>query len=525
MLSPLLAGGRRDVAGRFSAQDVLRASVERVRPTYFSAVPAIYAMLTSLPETATADTSSLRFVVCGAAPMPRELIARVRAALGVALVEGYGLSEGTCASTLNPVDGVAQAGHGRARRCPGRRCASSTRTASRCRPGERGEVVIRGAERHARLPRPARGDRARRSSTAGCTPATSAGFDEDGYLTLVDRIKDMIIRGGENIYPKEIENVLYTHPAVLEAAVVGRPDPVLGEVTGGLRRAAPRLRRHRRRPHRARAAAHSPGTRCRARSSSTRRCRRTPSARSPSPTSALDSGPHRPRRPRRMAAQPSDRDGRRPSRSPGGDRARHREAGPGGHRCTAGRAPDRRSPRIAPLPSRRVHGQAGRSPAPAAPDNRAPVGQPGRGDRQGRRREGPRSPRTRGTAGSPIRRGRRTRCCTGWSRPTSRPTATAGRLVTDADLGWRDELRARLLVDNLTEALSAEQRAVGEPGLGQGGRRHGRDELRPRRRQPAAGHGQRAPGAADGGRVVVRRSDATSPPPPGRWCCAPSCWS
>ena len=54
-------------------------------------------------------------------------------------------------------------------------------------------------------------------------------FDDDGYLTLVNRVKDMIIRGGENIYPKEIEDVLYTHPAVLEAAVIGRPDPVFGE--------------------------------------------------------------------------------------------------------------------------------------------------------------------------------------------------------------------------------------------------------------------------------------------------------
>ena len=76
-------------------------------------------------------------------------------------------------------------------------------------------------------------------------------------------------------------------------------------------------------------------------------------------------------------------------------------AGHGGHRCTAGRAPDRRSPRIAPLPSRRVHGQAGRSPAPAAPDNRAPVGQPGRGDRQGRRREVHDRP---GHAGPPVHR-------------------------------------------------------------------------------------------------------------------------
>ena len=70
---------------------------------------------------------------------------------------------------------------------------------------------------------------ARPSSTAGCTPATSGYFDDDGYLTLVDRVKDMIIRGGENIYPKEIEAVLYGHPAVLEAAVVGGPTTVLGE--------------------------------------------------------------------------------------------------------------------------------------------------------------------------------------------------------------------------------------------------------------------------------------------------------
>ena len=63
---------------------------------------------------------------------------------------------------------------------------------------------------------------------AGCTPAISAGLTT-GYLVLVDRLKDMIIRGGENIYPKEIEDALHTHPSVLEAAVVGRPDPLFGE--------------------------------------------------------------------------------------------------------------------------------------------------------------------------------------------------------------------------------------------------------------------------------------------------------
>src|ERR1700754_1509484 len=100
-LTPLLAGGRVTVAGRLSPKAFF-GLVERTRPTYFSAVPAIYALLTSLPEANTADTSSLRLVVCGAAPMPVELITRADRALGVVLVEGYGLSEGSCASTLNP---------------------------------------------------------------------------------------------------------------------------------------------------------------------------------------------------------------------------------------------------------------------------------------------------------------------------------------------------------------------------------------------------------------------------------------
>ena len=129
MLSPLLAGGPRDDHRAVQPQDVLRDLVERIRPTYFSAVPAIYAMLTSLPDAATADTSSLRLVVCGAAPMPAELIARVEDTLGVALIEGYGLSEGTCAVHAQPATTASASPARSACRCPGRRSASSTATA------------------------------------------------------------------------------------------------------------------------------------------------------------------------------------------------------------------------------------------------------------------------------------------------------------------------------------------------------------------------------------------------------------
>ncbi|UTI62353.1 AMP-binding protein [Paraconexibacter antarcticus] len=226
-LTPLLGGGRITIASRFSPKTFF-GLVEQARPTYFSAVPAIYAMLTALPESESADTSSLRFVVCGAAPAPVELIERVESRFGVVLIEGYGLSEGTCASTINPIDGVRKPGTvGPA--MPGQEVEVMDPDGNILPQGERGEVVIRG-------PVVMRGYLNKPEETAktiidGWLHTGDVGIiDEDGYLRIVDRIKDMIIRGGENIYPKEIESALYTHEGILEAAVVGRPDDVLGEV-------------------------------------------------------------------------------------------------------------------------------------------------------------------------------------------------------------------------------------------------------------------------------------------------------
>ncbi|MFC4468405.1 class I adenylate-forming enzyme family protein [Streptomyces xiangluensis] len=227
VLSPLLAGGRATVAGRFRASTFF-AAVERARPTYFSAVPAVYAMLVSLPDEVRPDTSSLRRVICGAAPMPAELITRFENRYAVPVVEGYGLSEGTCASTLNPPAGPRKPGTV-GLPLPGQTVAVMDGEGNVLDDGSAGEVVVRG-------PNVMRGylglpDETARTVVDGWLHTGDVGrFDADGYLVLVDRIKDMIIRGGENIYPKEIENVLHTHPAVLEAAVVGAPDPVLGEV-------------------------------------------------------------------------------------------------------------------------------------------------------------------------------------------------------------------------------------------------------------------------------------------------------
>lgn len=193
VLSPLLAGGRTTIAGRFRAETFLDG-VARVRPTYFSAVPAIYAMLAALPADAVADTSSLRLVICGAAPMPAELIARFEGRFDVPLVEGYGLSEGTCASTLNPPGGPRRPGTV-GLPLPGQTVALMGPDGTLVDDGP-GEVVISGPNvmrGYLNLP----GATAQTIRDGWLHTGDVGRFDDDGYLVLVDRIKDMIIRGGE----------------------------------------------------------------------------------------------------------------------------------------------------------------------------------------------------------------------------------------------------------------------------------------------------------------------------------------
>ena len=108
-LSPLLAGGRATVAGRFDPKTFF-AALEQSRATYFSAVPTIYTMLCGLPDDVQPDTSSVRFAVCGAAPASVELLERFESRYGIPIIEGYGLSEGTCASAVNPLDGPRKPG-------------------------------------------------------------------------------------------------------------------------------------------------------------------------------------------------------------------------------------------------------------------------------------------------------------------------------------------------------------------------------------------------------------------------------
>ena len=188
----------------------------------------------------------MRYVICGAAPLSKEMLESFQDKFGIRILEGYGLTETTCVSSINPYYGEQKAGldrpaaarPGDADRRRGRRAASRT--------GERGEIVIKG-------PNVMMGYLKNEESTSeslrdGWLYTGDVGVeDEDGYFFIVDRTKDMIIRGGENIYPREIEEVLYQHEGVLEAAVIGVPDDHRGEEVLADRRAQGGRRARRRR--------------------------------------------------------------------------------------------------------------------------------------------------------------------------------------------------------------------------------------------------------------------------------------
>lgn len=210
----------------FSARDFL-PTLARYRATTFSSVPTIYAILNNRPEAAEYDLSSLRVCICGAAPLPLEVYNEFERKFKAFMLEGYGLSEATCSVTLNPIDGRRKIGSIGVP-LPGQQVKIFDDHGNEVPVGQVGEIVVRGPnvmQGYYRNP-----EATEATIRNGWLHTGDLGtMDDEGYFYIVGRKKEMIIRGGENIYPKEIEEVLYRHPAVVEASVIGLPHSIWGE--------------------------------------------------------------------------------------------------------------------------------------------------------------------------------------------------------------------------------------------------------------------------------------------------------
>jgi long-chain acyl-CoA synthetase len=213
---------------RFDLPDVL-STITKLRPTMFPAVPTIYTALVEAAEKGAVDLGSIRLCISGGAPLPVETRQRFIALTGCALMEGYGLSETSPVVSFTPPGRVYKNGS------VGIPVAGTIveirdlADASVILPqGARGEICIRGPQvMQGYWQRP---EETRQAMIEGALRTGDVGYlDEDGYLFLVDRIKDVIIAGGYNVYPRVLEEALYQHEAVKDAVVIGVPDPYRGQ--------------------------------------------------------------------------------------------------------------------------------------------------------------------------------------------------------------------------------------------------------------------------------------------------------
>lgn len=227
--SAVRAGATLTLIPRFDPRKALEV-IERDGVTVFEGVPTMYSALLGAADAA-AGTRTLRTCVSGGAALPVQVLVDFETTFGCTVLEGYGLSESSSAAAFNhpdrprkpgsigtPIDGVEM--------------RVVDLTGAEVAQGETGEIQIRGRnvmKGYWNLPE---ATRATITEDGWLHTGDVGRVDEDGFYYIVDRIKDLIIRGGYNVYPREIEEVLYEHPAVAEAAVVGIPHDSLGEEVG-----------------------------------------------------------------------------------------------------------------------------------------------------------------------------------------------------------------------------------------------------------------------------------------------------
>ena len=230
-IAGLFAGSTNHVVREFLPARVLEI-IERDRIEVMLLVPAMILFLVQAPQIRETDLTSLRLIVYGAAPIPGELLKQALSIFGCGFQQVYGLTETTGAITLLPPEDHDPSDAGKLLSCGYAQVGVELRIVDEAgkdlAPGKVGEIAVRSPQVMAgywRLP-----DATRRAIHGDWFFTGDAGYlDEKGYLFIHDRVKDMIVSGGENIYPAEVESALFGHPAVADVAVIGVPDERWGE--------------------------------------------------------------------------------------------------------------------------------------------------------------------------------------------------------------------------------------------------------------------------------------------------------
>lgn len=204
-------------------------TLQQTKPTLFPGVPTIFVAIVNHKNISSFDMSSIRYCITGSAPMPVEVLKKFEALTGSIIIEGYGLTESSPVTHCNPINGTRKAGS-IGIPLPDTECriVDLEMGVEELSFGQVGELVVKGPQvmlGYWKMPQET-------SSTlrdGWLYTGDIATMDEQGYTFIVDRKKDMIIAGGYNIYPREVDEVLYEHPKILDAVTVGVPDPYRGE--------------------------------------------------------------------------------------------------------------------------------------------------------------------------------------------------------------------------------------------------------------------------------------------------------
>ncbi|MGE8205154.1 fatty acid--CoA ligase family protein [Heyndrickxia sp. NPDC080065] len=224
--APLISGSTLLIVPKFSPKEIFRLA-KKYKATVFAGVPTMYNFLYQYPEGNPSDISSLRLCISGGSSLPVALLKNFEKKFNVLVSEGYGLSEASPVTCFNPLDRP---------RKPGSIGTNILNVENKVvnemgeeiPVGQVGELVVRGPnvmKGYYKMPE----ETAVTIRDGWLYTGDLARMDEEGYFFIVDRKKDMIIVGGFNVYPREVEEILYEHPEVVEAAVIGVPDPEQGE--------------------------------------------------------------------------------------------------------------------------------------------------------------------------------------------------------------------------------------------------------------------------------------------------------